>query len=328
MTNKQQYLDFYSKHPDMCIFSAPWWLDVVCGQDNWDVILVEDKNGNIIASFPYYLRKYKFGIKTITMPILTQKMGPYIVYDSNKISEMKKIGYEHEIYDKIIGMLPKTYSFFVNFDQKYKNWLPFYWAGFKQTTRYSYRISNIKDHDFVFGGYAKSKKQKIQKAKNLILKYDLDFNVFYDYFEQTIKERGEKVSYSRELFVNLCKAVYEHNQGRVFYCEDEAGNIHAVNLTVLDNETAYYLVAMRKSEFKTSGGTEFLLDETIKFVSQFVDVFDFEGSMIKGVEESFRWYGAHQTEYYNIYKDNNIILPFVRDGMNLLYMVKRKMSRH
>ncbi len=41
---------------------------------------------------------------------------------------------------------------------------------------------------------------------------------------------------------------------------------------------------MRKSDFKTSGGTEFLVDETIKYVSQFVDVFDFEGSMIKGVK--------------------------------------------
>lgn len=318
MTNKEKYIDFYNQHPDICIYSSPWWLDATAGEKNWDVILVEDKNLNIIASFPYANSRGRFGAKGISLPTLTQKLGPYIVYDPNKISEMKRIGYEHEVYTKIIEQLPKFNIFSINFDQKYKNWLPFYWAGFRQTTRYSYRILNIKEHSVVFNGYAKYKKQKIQKAKNLCLKYDLDFNKFYDYFEETIKERGEKVSYSRELFVNLCKAVYEHDQGRIFYCEDETGNIHAVNLTVWDNEAAYYLVAMRKSDYKTSGGTEFLVDETIKYVSQFVDIFDFEGSMIKGVEESFRYYGANQTEYYSVYKENSKIRPLFRDIKNLL----------
>lgn len=300
MTNKQEYTEFFLSHPDICIFSSPWWLDAAAGEGKWDVVLIKDKNGVIQASFPYICLRRKFVIRHITMPVLTQKLGPYIVYDPNKITEMKKLGTEHEIYDRIIDSLPKYDYLVVNFDQSYKNWLAFYWRGFTQTTRYSYRIYNIKDHNFVFGGYAKYKKQKIQKAKNLVLKFDLDFDKFYDYFELSIKERGEKVSYSRELFKRICSAVYEHNQGRIFYCEDENKKIHAVNLTVWDNECAYYLVAMRSPDYKTSGGTEFLVDETIKYVSQYVDVFDFEGSMIKGVEESFRWYGAHQTEYYSI----------------------------
>lgn len=307
MTKKERYIEFFSQHSDIPIFSTPWWLDAVCGADGWDVVLVE-KNGQVIASFPFALHR-KFGMTSIGMPVLTQKLGPYIVYDKNKNSEMKKLGYEHEVYGKVIAQLPKFDSFIVNFDQAYKNWLSFYWAGFGQTTRYSYRIANIKDYAFVFGGYAKSKRQKIQKAKNLTLKFDLDFNVFYDYFEAAVKERDEKVSYSRDLFVRLCTAVYEHNAGRIFYCEDEGGNIHAINLTVWDETVAYYLVAMRKGEYKTSGGTEFLVDETIKYVSQFVDIFDFEGSMIQGVEESFRWYGAHQTEYYSISKDRRLIRP-------------------
>lgn len=323
MTSKEKYIDFYSSHPDICIFSSPWWLDAVAGE-NWDVVLVENKNGAIIASFPYMYKKSLFGLKAVTMPPLTQKLGPYIVYDANKISEMKKLGQEHEIYQQIIDRLPKFDTLCINFDQAYKNWLSFYWAGFSQTTRYSYRIANIKDHDFVFDGYAKYKKQKIQKAKNLRLKFDLDFNAFYDYFEDTIKERGETVSYSRALFVRLCEAVYGHNAGRIFYCEDDEGNIHAINLTVWDKSAAYYLIAMRKAEYKTSGGTEFLVDETIKYVSQFVDIFDFEGSMIHGVEESFRWYGAHQTEYYSISKDNRLLLPLLRDCKNILRAVKRK----
>jgi hypothetical protein len=79
-------------------------------------------------------------------------------------------------------------------------------------------------------------------------------------------------------------------------------------MIVWDNECAYYLMAMRKKDYNSSGGTEFLVDEAIKYVSQFVNTFDFEGSMIKGVEESFRQYGAHQVEYYEITKCNNVLL--------------------
>jgi hypothetical protein len=311
LANKQRYIQFCEEHPDIPIFSRPWWLDAVCpGQ--WDVILIE-KNGRIIASFPYYKTKVRHIFTHIGMPPLTQKLGPYMVYDTNKTTEDKRINYEHEIYTEIINEIPKCDDFAVNFDRKYKNWLPFYWKGFKQTTRYTYILDNIKDHNYIAGKYAKSKRQPIQKSKEkLKCRYDLSKEVFYDYFMDVIHERNEKVSFSKELFNRLYDAVYANQAGKVFYCADEENNIHAINMIVWDMECAYYLLAMRKREYNTSGGTEFLVDETIKYVAQFVDCFDFEGSMIKGVEESYRRYGSHQTEYYHIFKCNNPILKILR----------------
>ena len=321
---KERYIDFYSQHPDICIFSSPWWLDAVCGVDNWDVIIIE-KNGHIQATFPYYINKGKLGMKSISMPMLTQKMGPYIVYEKNLTSVPKRISYEHDIYERIISAMPKFSSFNINFSQEYKNWLPFYWRGFSQTTRYSYQIHNIKNHENVLKNFTKSKKYEVPKARKVLtLKYDLPADDFYDYFMAVVKGRKDTVSYSRELFKNIYEAVYKNNAGRCFYCEDSLGNIHAINLTVWDNKTAYYLIAMRKKEFNTSGGTEFLVYETIKYVSQFVDTFDFEGSMMKGVEASYRNYGGVQTEYYNISKDNNTLIPLVRDGLHLLSAIKHK----
>ena len=304
MTNKDYYIDFYNKHPDICIFSSPWWLDAACGEDNWDVIIVEI-NGQIKATFPYYVKSGKFGLKHIVMPILTQKLGPYILYENNMTSTAKLIAYEQNVYDEIISKL-NDYSFFdVNFSQEYKNWLPFYWNGYKQTSRYSYQIHDIKNHEQVLKKFAKSKKYEIPKAqKKLTLNFDLPSDDFYDYLESAVHERGEKVSYTREEFKRIYNACYEYKSGRSFYCTDIEGNIHAINMTVWDKKAAYYLIAMRKKEYNTSGGTEFLVYEIIKYVSQFVDIFDFEGSMIKGVEASYRNYGGIQTEYYNIKKDS------------------------
>jgi hypothetical protein len=311
MSNIKQYIQFCSEHPDIPIFSQPWWLDAVC-PDQWDVILIE-KNNKIIASFPYYKTKIRNIFTHIGMPPLTQKLGPYIVYDSDKMTENKKISYEHKIYSTIIDKLPKCDSFAINFDWKYKNWLPFYWQGFKQTTRYSYILDDIKDHDHIINNFVRYKRQKIQKTKNILtVKFDLSNDVFYSYFKGVIRERGETVGFSKNLFDRLYNAVYKQYAGQTFYCTDSKNNIHAINMTVWDKECAYYLVTMRKKEYNTSGGTELLVDETIKYVSRFVNRFDFEGSMIKGVEESYRYYGSHQTEYYQISKINNPILVMYR----------------
>jgi len=311
MSNKDKYIQFCVEHPDIPIFSQPWWLDAVC-PEHWDVIMI-DKNDKIIASFPYYKIKTRKQIIYIGMPPLTQKLGPYIVYDSNKTAENKRIGYEHEIYNEIIEKLPKYDVFTINFDWKYKNWLPFYWKGFKQTTRYTYILDNIKDHDSIFKNYSKSKKQPIQKAKErFTLKYDLSKEYFYSYFTDVVCERNELIEFSKDLFYRLYDAVYKYNAGRTFYCIDTDNNIHAINMIIWDKECAYYLLAMRSKKFNTTGGTEFLVDETIKYVSQFVNRFDFEGSMIKGVEESYRHYGSQQVEYYNIFKYKNPVIRILR----------------
>ena len=310
MTNKERYREFYKSHPDICVFSAPWWLDAVAG-NAWDVILIED-SGSIIASFPYVYTKRKLGIKKIEMPQLTQKLGPYFVYKEN-MSYSHKIKYEHSLYQKIIDNLPYYDEFHINFDQYYKNWLSFYWSGFSQSTLYSYRLTEIKDYETLFKNFANYKRQKIKKGKNLFtVKYDLLANDFYDYFLGAIKTRDVVIGFSFELFMSIYNAVYAANQGKVFYCIDSANNIHAVALIVWDNTTAYYLIGMRKPEYTNSGGTEFLIFEVIKYVSQFVDIFDFEGSMIKGVEEAYRYFGTQQTEYYSISKVNNKLLKLYR----------------
>jgi hypothetical protein len=310
-TDQQRYIQFCTEHPDIPIFSQPWWLDAVCpGQ--WDVILIE-KSNKIVASFPYYKTKKRHIFTHIGMPPLTQRLGPYIVYDVNELTENKRIGYEHEIYNAIIDVLPKSDSFAINFDWKYKNWLPFYWRGFKQTTRYTYILENLANHDGILKGYHNTKRNKINKSKYLLdFKTDLSKDVFYDYFSDVIHERGEEVSFSRDLFNRLYDAVYLNHAGQTFYCTDGETNIHVINLTVWDKESAYSIAGMRKKKYNASGGAEFLKDQTIRYVSQFVDRFDFEGSMIKGVEESYRRYGSHQTEYYQIFKYNNPILRMIR----------------
>ena len=112
---KNEYRSFYNQHSDICIFSSPWWLDAVA-EDNWEVILVKENN-SIVASFPYAIKKLKFNKIDITMPPLTQKLGPYIIYGNRK-NEIKKREFENSIFDAITDALPRFNRLYISFDQK------------------------------------------------------------------------------------------------------------------------------------------------------------------------------------------------------------------
>ena len=92
-TNKQKYRDLCQLERSIPIFSKDWWLDAVCGEDKWDVAIVE-KGGHIFASMPYYLMR-KNGFNSIIMPRLTQSMGPWLHYPK-KQKYAKRLSFEKD----------------------------------------------------------------------------------------------------------------------------------------------------------------------------------------------------------------------------------------
>ena len=59
------------------IFCQPWWLDAVA-PDRWDAAQVFDR-GELQARMPYVLQRNRLGFRIISMPPLTQALGPWIV---------------------------------------------------------------------------------------------------------------------------------------------------------------------------------------------------------------------------------------------------------
>ena len=82
MTNKEKYIQFCEQNDFVPIFSQPWWMDAVCIDGYWDVLLYE-KNEEILGALPYYVKK-KFGLSYITQPQFTQNNGVVIKYPENQ----------------------------------------------------------------------------------------------------------------------------------------------------------------------------------------------------------------------------------------------------
>ena len=300
---KDEYHIFCESAPDMPVFSMPWWLDAVCGKQGWDVILVKHNN-EIVASFPYHIRR-KIGMHLMVMPPFTQKLGVYIKYPENQTT-MTKLSFEKDVMTEIITRLPNYDFFRVRFDYRYTNWLPFFWQGFSQTTRYTYIIEDLSNVNAVYHSFDRSKKKNIKKAQELVeIGFDLPCSDFYENHRLTLKKQGQKISYSFDLFWNLYEAVYREGQGRVIHCHDKQGNLHAAHLVVWDKVSAFDLISTIDPDYRDSGASSLLIYEIIQYLSGKVKSFDFEGSMIEGVENSFRKFGATQTPYFQIYKNKS-----------------------
>lgn len=292
--------------PSIPLFSQAWWLDAAAGERGWDVVLVE-KDAQILASLPY-VKKNRYGFILLTQPPLTQNLGPWLRLDCG-IKNSKKLAYEKDILQALYAQLPKHDHYGQSWHYRRTNWLPLYWMNFSQTTKYTYVINDISDIDAVVANFEHSKRKNIKKSEKIVkIVFDISASDFYENHCLTLRKQGQKILYTFEFFQRIYDAGYKNNAAKTIAAFDEAGNLHAALFVVWDKLSAYDLISTIDPDFRTHGAASLLVKEAIKYVSQFVNRFDFEGSMIEPVERSFRQFGAEQIPYFSISRTPSRIL--------------------
>lgn len=306
MTDQSTYRKLCKSEPSIPLFSQDWWLDSVCGKTNWDVALVE-RGGEVIASNPYYMTKH-LGLNIIKMPLLTQTMGPWIsTKTSNRISNQIRI------LTELIDALPPCDAFYQNFHYSINNWLPYYWKGFEQTTRYTYIIPDMSEISKVFDKFdRKSVKWHISKCQDhLDISASEDIRTFYDINSYVYKKQGLTTPYSFSYIQRMDAICCEKGRRRMLFAKDSEGNIHAAIYMIWDDNTAYLLMTGINPMFQSSGASKLLVWEAIKYASTVTKQFDFAGSMLEPIERDNRSFGAIQIPYSSISKINSFRLKLL-----------------
>lgn len=312
ITNKEKYRKFCKKEINIPIFSKDWWLDSVCGEDNWNVNLVEI-NGHIVASLPYYKSK-KAIFDIITMPKLTQTMGVYIKYPPRQ-KYATKLSFEKKIMTQLINNLPDVDYFSQFFHYNFTNWLPFYWKGFQQTTRYTYVIEDLSNLDKVFENFGSDYRTKIRNAqKKVTIKQNLNIEDFYNINMMSFERQNIKPPYSLEFLKEHNNYLSQNNAKEIFYAIDDNNNIHSALYLTWDNKYSYTHILGENPQLRNSGAGILLIWEAIKYTRNTLGLnnFNFEGSMIEGVEQVRRKFGAVQKPYLSISKSNNRLFKFAK----------------
>jgi len=294
------------------LFMQAWWMDAVCVRGYWDVFLYE-KNGKIIAAMPFHVRK-KLGFKFIIEPQLTQYSGIWIKHPEN-ITFQKKYTLEKEVYFYFIEQL-NQYGFTYyqqTFPPSFTNWQPFYWKGFKQTTRYTFIIDSLTDTSTVYEKFSQRKKRDIKKAESrLTVSYDLTADEFYQFHRHSLLQKGERINYSRELIARISTATNARNQGMIMGAYDNEQHLQASLLVIWDKQCAYCLAYALDNQYKNSGASTLLFWRAIQQLSTETTIFDFEGSMIESVADSYLQFSSASLPFYSISKSNALVACLIK----------------
>lgn len=304
LTTKQRYTALCASEVHIPLFSQAWWLDVVCPPHAWDVILFEE-NGIIEAALPYQLSR-KWGIRFVINPTLTQGTGIWYRKHEGE-SEQDRLSREKKGAAHIVAELKrqKLAFFMQHFSPEVTNWLPFYWSGFTQTTRYTYCIPDISNPQSCLDAMSYAKQKQIRKAEELHVTTSITAETFYRHHELSLNAKGKKIFYPKALLQRIHDAASARNQLLVIGLEDASGALHAALFIVFDRHCAYNLISSIAPDHAASGASSRVVFEAIKHLSNTCKAFDFEGSMDEGIENSFRQFGALQTPYFRVSKAYN-----------------------
>lgn len=282
------------------------------------MVLSKKEDGTIQGAWPYILKK-KFGFQILTQPILTQFLGPLLFYPVNKQKTVTRYSFENKVITDLERQLPQFTLFKQNFSPEISNWLPLYWKGYNQSTRYTYKLYEISNHEKLWSNLKPSVRNYIKKGENdLITEEENDIENLFKLNEKTFQRKGMKMPLTKGL-LNRIYNVCQLNFGAKILTI-KRGNIPIASmLLVFDAQCAYNLLLGIDKERNPRGAIQFLLWEAIKAASEKVDRFDFEGSMLREVETVFRAFGPQRIPYYSISKANRFIgsVHYLLKGRNL-----------
>lgn len=282
------------------LFSKDWWLEAVA-PGAWEVVTVE-QDGHVVARMPYVMSR-AWGIRRICMPPLTMNLGPWLrpfpgKY-ANALSEQK------DLMTELIEKLPPFDRFTQQFHHSITNWLPFYWQDFQQTTRYTYRLDGVPDMEHAWAELRSNIRTDIKKAdRQLVIRHDLGIDRLVELNRRVFARQDIQAPYSEALLHRVDEAASERACRKRFFAEDGQGNVHACLYLVWDETSAYYLLGGGDPDWRNSGATSFVVWEAIKYTLEQSLCFDFEGSMVPGLERFFRSFGTRQVPYFRVTKTN------------------------
>lgn len=300
---KEKYRQFCNTSTRPLIFQTPLWLDAVVGDKNWDVIL-SLKGDQIVGAMPY-VTSQKFGLQQVTLPLLTFYMGPIINFPVD-LSPENRVSFKRKIISDIVSKIPKTDRFVTQTDFEFDYWLPFYWKGFEQTTRYSYTLNTDTELDSIFNRFKPSIKKSIKKAEpNFNIQYGENADLVFHLYETDYKRKKIETSFSKSNIDKIDKALAPTGNRIIIEATNNKGTVVAAYYLLLDKTYLHYIFGAVDEAYRDSGVMSLIMWKAIQEAKLWGVKFNFGGSMNKNIEQFFSGFRGDLTPYMRISKISN-----------------------
>lgn len=273
------------------LFEQPWWLDLVAPGQWEETLVTEENTGEVLARMPYVRRG-----NHVVMPPLTQTLGVWL-----SVSARQDYGKEKQVLNQLFAAFRDMKSVDVRLHPSQRYVLPFRWMEYKIEPNFTYRLTDLSNSEQMYRQFNKTAKKNIKSAKNKVsILTECNIDVFLTLLDKTFLAQKRKNPMDKALIRKVMTFCEEHGCGKYMEARDEEGHIHSCAYFVYDAETCYYLLGASDMRYRSSGSQSLVLWEGIQFAAKHSKVFDFEGSMVEGIEQFFRQFGGECTPYYGV----------------------------
>lgn len=290
--------------PILGVFASEKWLSsYVTGLCTIGIFKDESQ---LIGGF-YYYETRKYGFKFIKLPPYTPHCG--LVYFNESKNKSSVNSFSKEVMTEVCNYFnaQKAALSVLAFPSEIMDMQPFIWEKYKVVPNYTYRIDLLKNEEEILTAFDsknrnainKSIKEGVEVKCNSLSKAEL-----YNYLHQSLQTTNANI-YNNELKAIITKSCDESNSFSftAYKGNEVIGNV----ICVFDKKNCYYLLGGVDKKSGIQGINNLLVQSSIlKAKSLGCNIFDFEGSMLKGVEKFFRSFGPDIHPYFTA---NKGVLP-------------------
>jgi len=296
---------FVRESPQGSLYVLHGYLTAVA--PDWQALILYDANG-WKAVWPLNLgRKWRF--QTLFQPVFSQ-YGGIMFAPIQTQRRWKRLQQQRTLIRQLFKALPDIHFITIAVAPELEYLLPFHWEGYQIRTRYTYHLLLEEGAKKLYKACENDVRRRIRLAQEEGYYVAPAESVLP--LETLIRENldvgRDIMGISPPPFQALERLgtfLLESEQGRVLVGYDGEGNPAAAGLFGYYKGKWLYLVgAFGPGKEVHPGAAKMVIWEGIKQAAESgAQVFDFEGSMIEGVEASFRQFNAHPVPYLQLYKN-------------------------
>jgi hypothetical protein len=267
-------------------YALSWWLDAVC--PDWEALVQDDYR----AVMPL-TRNRKFGFDYLFQPYFTQQLG--VFFAENGDAEMVK---------QFLDAIPDKYRYIqVQFNMH--NIIG--QSDFSVTMRKNFLVDLTPSALILEGNYHRNCRRNIQKAihKGLTVKPGPGPALFTRFIRQNLDRQlsGTRKSFYPALY-RIITASIQNSSGEILGVYNRTGKLVAAGWFITILGRCLFQVCASTSGGKDKQAMFLLVDHMIRKKAGSGLVFDFAGSNSPGIAYFNAGFGAKETYYPALYRNN------------------------
>lgn len=272
------------------LYGQPYWLEAAAGNADAVRYYAAHKGESLIALMPCFVPVNGVWL----LPPCCQSGVLYFVTtdfkDRRRATEL------------LLEEMSKMHCVRIALSPEYTDALPFYWRGFTLKARYNYLLSIPSAPEAYEAQVSRIVKRKAREseAAGCSVHFDVPFDSLKGMFKPFYAQKGIPALYY-EAMCRCAEASLARGCGLTASLNAADGSLLAAYYIALDAKSGYSIATATRHG--NSFANTALLYEIIKELARRgIRTFDFEGSMLEGVEPVFRSLGGTQHIYISLEK--------------------------